>query len=615
MSVPVGVIEIDYSRDELLTPAALVMLHNRYMTGEESSPQEAFARAAAFGSDTPEMAQKIYDYASKLWFMFATPELANGGTDRGLPISCFLNSIPDSRKGISSHWDENIWLSSNGGGIGSYWGNVRSNGTSTSKGSKSTGIIPFIKVVDSQMLAISQGSTRRGGCAVYLDVSHPEIEEFLHIRKPTGGDHNRKCLNLHHAVVIPDSFMEIIERCMEDSSADDSWDLIDPHSKEVTQTVSAKKLWQEILELRMQTGEPFLMFGDAVDRGRPDIYKNLNLGVQQSNLCSEIVLNTSDDRTAVCVLCSPNAEKFDEWEKDPEFIGLLIRYLDNVIDRFVEVAENIPGFDRAVYSVQRERSLGLGMMGFHAYLQKKRIPIDGPMAKGINERIFSKVKKEALEATRQLAKERGPCPDAKEAGFDDIRNSHLLAVAPNASSSLICGWTSPSIEPYRSNAFTQKIVDGSYQFKNKYLEELLEEKGANTTEVWASIVRNQGSVQHLDFLSDYEKDVFKTAMEIDQRALVDLAAQRQKHICQSQSLNVFMEPDVSVRKLHGVHFRAWKAGVKTMYYLRSSARRRADDISAKIKVVEMQEYVEKKSSEEEVEGEVYEFDSCIMCEG
>ena len=612
MSVSVSCIKIDYSRDELLTSAAKIMLRNRYMLESEGSPQEAFARAAAYGSDSEEMAQKIYDYASKLWFMFATPVLANGGTDRGLSISCFLNSIEDSREGITSHWSENTWLSSMGGGIGSYWGNLRSNGTATSKGSKSTGIIPFIKVVDSQMLAISQGSTRRGGCAVYLDVSHPEIEEFLHIRKPTGGDHNRKCLNLHHAVVIPDAFMELVEACTKDPEADDSWNLIDPHTKDVVRTVSAKKLWQELIDIRIQTGEPFFMFRDTTERGRPEIYKILGLEVDQSNLCTEIMLTTSPTRSAVCVLSSANAEKFDEWSKDPDFIYYLIRFLDNIIDCFVAKASELPGFEKAVYSVTRERSLGLGLMGFHSYLQSKNIPIDGPLAIGINEKIFSLMKSKATEATESLAKEKGACPDAIEAGFDNIRNTHLLAIAPNASSAILCGWTSPSGEPLRSNTFTQKIIDGSHQFKNKYLERLLEEKGQNTVDVWTSIVSQQGSVQHLTFLTDYEKDIFKTATEIDQRALVDLAAQRQKYICQAQSLNLFFESNSNIKDVHNCHLRAWKAGVKTLYYLRSSTARRAEDVSLSVSLEEMKEHIESMGVNTPEEQD---FDTCFMCEG
>lgn len=602
MPVSVDCIKIDYKRDELLTEAGHAMLRNRYMLPTENSPQDAFARAAAYGSDSEEMAQRIYDYASKLWFMFATPELANGGTDRGYAISCFLNCPTDSRQGIASHWEENMWLSSMGGGLGSCWSNIRSNGTKTSKGSASSGIIPFIKVIDSEMLAISQGSTRRGGYAAYLHMSHPEIEEFLTIRKPTGGDLNRRCLNLHHGVVIPDAFMELVEAKTKDPDADDSWPLIDPHTKEVVKTVSASKLWIELLEIRSQTGEPFMMFSDAVDRGKSEVYKKLDFNIQQSNLCTEILLKTDADRTAVCVLCSANAEKFDEWSQDPEFIYYLIRYLDNIIDCFSLKAKNQKGFEKAIYSVQRERSLGLGLMGFHAYLQSKRVAIDGLIARGYNHKIFSLMKTQAEAATKKLAAEKGACPDAKDAGLNDVRNTHLMAVAPNASSGMICGWTSPSIEPYRANVYNKKTVDGSWFFQNKHLKILLQEKGQDTQEVWTSITSNGGSVQHLDFLTQDEKDVFKTAIEIDQRSLVDLAAQRQEFICQAQSLNLFLEPDVHVKKLHSVHFRAWKKGVKTLYYLRSESLRRAEDISQKVAVESMETY--------STDGE-----DCIMCEG
>lgn len=601
MSVPVSSIKIDLLRDAYLSEPAMAMLRNRYMVETESSPQEAFARAAAYGSDSVEMAQKIYDYASNLWFMFATPILANGGTDRGFAISCFLNHVGDSRKGITEHWAENTWLSSMGGGIGANWSSVRSNGASTSKGSKSTGIIPFLKVVDSQMLAISQGSTRRGGYAAYLNISHPEIEEFIKMRKPTGGDHNRKCLNMHHAVVIPDSFMEIIERCMHDENASSDWDLIDPNDNTVKKTICAKTLWQEILEVRSQTGEPFMLFLDTVRRDRPEIYKALGLEVTQSNLCTEITLATSEKRTAVCVLSSINAEKYDGWSQDPDFIPLLVRFLDNIIDKFTEKASKVEGFEKAVYSVKRERSIGIGLMGFHALLQKKRIPIDGPIAIGMNHRIFSHIKEQATQATKSLAAERGPCLDAKDAGFDNIRNTHLLAIAPNASSSIICGWTSPSIEPYRSNTYTQKILDGSYFFKNPYLKELLAEKGKDDTETWNTILSAGGSVQGLDCLSTFEKEIFKTATEIHQKALVDLAGARQQYLCQAQSLNIFLEPDASYRELHEVHFRGWKKGVETFYYLRSDTVRKGEDISKKVEVKEMETYASA--------------DECTMCEG
>ena len=442
---------IDYERDKSLDEFSLRTLQDRYMLDTEKSPQDAFARAATAFADDEEHAQRIYDYASKLWFMFATPILSNGGTKRGLPISCFLNYVEDSRGGISDHYTENAWLSSVGGGIGGTWSAVRSVGSKTSHGSESTGVIPFMKVVDAQMLAFSQGVTRRGSYASYLHISHPEIEEFLDVRKPTGGDINRKSTNLHHAVVIPNSFMELIDRATQEDGFDDSWDLVDPHSGEVKKTVQAKTLWVKLIQNRIETGEPYIMFEDTVNEALPEFQKDLGLRVNHSNLCSEITLPTNDDRTAVCCLSSVNLEKFDEWQDNEYFIPDLIRFLDNVLTYFIETAPD--SLEKAKYSAMRERSIGLGAMGFHAYLQKKNIAFESMWSQSTNYTMFRHIKEQAQFETEELAKERGACPD------DDggtVRNAHLLAIAPNASSSIICGNTSPSIEPFRANAFTQK---------------------------------------------------------------------------------------------------------------------------------------------------------------
>ena len=585
--------KLDYSKDKLLTEFSIKTLEDRYMVPGESSPQEAFARAARTFADDDEHAQRLYDYASNLWFMFATPVLSNGGTERGLPISCFLNYVDDSREGITEHYTENAYLSSFGGGIGGSWSSVRAQGTKTSKGSESTGVIPFMKVVDAEMLAFSQGVTRRGSYASYLHMSHPEIEEFLDIRKPTGGDVNRKCINLHHGVVIPDKFMETIHRATHEENFDDSWELIDPHSGEVKKVVSARTLWVKLLQNRMETGEPYLMFEDAVNAELPDFQKRKGLYVNHSNLCSEITLATNEERTAVCCLSSVNLEYYDEWKKVPAFIPDLVRMLDNVLEHFITNAPD--SLERAKYSAFRERSIGLGAMGFHAYLQKSNIPFEGIIASSVNYEMFDFIKRNALQETRRLAVERGACPDDDSC---EVRNAHLLAIAPNASSSIICGNTSPSIEPFRANAFTQKTKSGSYLMKNKFLEEVLESKGANTDDTWKSIVTNKGSVQHLDVLTPEEKEVFKTAVEINQSWVVEHAAQRQEFICQSQSVNLFFPPDVNKADLHNIHMLAWAKNLKTLYYLRSEAISRADNVSNKVK--------------REI---IFEQSDCLSCEG
>ena len=566
------------------------------MLNNEVSPQEAFARAAKAFSDDEAHAQRLYNYASKLWFMFSTPVLSNGGTTRGMPISCFLNHVEDSRGGITSHYTENAFLSSVGGGIGGNWSSVRGVGSSTSNGSESTGVIPFLKVVDGEMLAFSQGITRRGSYAAYLDISHPEMEEFLDIRKPTGGDINRKSINLHHAVVITDDFMQLIEKATREKDFNDDWDLIDPHTNKVVKTVPAKTLWVKLIQNRVETGEPYIMFKDTVDKALPEFQQKLGLKVRHSNLCSEITLPTDEDRTAVCCLSSVNLEEYDEWKNNDLFIPDLIRMLDNVLDHFIHNAP--PELHRAVYSARQERSLGLGAMGFHAYLQRHSIPFESVIAKVRNKNMFREIKEKANEATKLLAKERGECPDAVGHG---VRNSHLLAIAPNASSSIICGNTSPSIEPYRANAFVQKTKTGSSLLKNEYLEHCLDEIGMNNADIWQSIITHDGSVQHLDFLDKDTKDIFKTGVEMDQRWLVEFAADRQEHICQSQSLNLFFPANVSKQELHAVHMMAWKKGVKTLYYLRSEAIKRADNVSDEA----LRQYIFDSISDE----------TCLACEG
>ena len=587
---------INYKRDNYLSEFSHKTLEDRYLIEGESSPQDAFARAARAFSDNEAHAQRLYDYASKLWFMFSTPILSNGGTTRGLPISCFLNYVEDSREGITSHYTENAFLSSVGGGVGGSWSAIRSVGSKTSNGSESTGVIPFMKVVDAEMLAFSQGVTRRGSYAAYLDISHPEIEEFLDVRKPTGGDVNRKSVNLHHGVLLSDRFMGLIEQATREPGFDDSWDLIDPHTKKVVKTVSAKTLWVKLIQNRVETGEPYIVFKNTVQEALPFYQLEKGLRVHHSNLCSEITLATNEERTAVCCLSSVNLEEYDEWKNDKNFIPDLIRMLDNVFTYFVENAPDT--LSKAKFSAKMERSLGLGAMGFHAYLQRKNVPFESPMAVGVNKQMFGHIKKEAVNATETLAMERGEAPDAVGQG---VRNVHLLAVAPNASSSIICGNTSPSIEPYRANAFTQKTKSGSSLLKNEYLEHILQELEEDTDEVWKSIITNNGSVQHLEFLDEWTKDVFKTAVEIDQRWIIEMAADRQKEICQSQSLNIFFPANVSKQELHAIHMMAWKKKVKTLYYLRSEAIKRAETVSDEA----LRQYIFESMDDE----------GCLACEG
>ena len=563
-------VKTDNSRDALLTEFGKATMLDRYLMPGETF-QDLFARVASYYGDDEAHAQRLYDYISRLWFMPSTPILSNGGTDRGLPISCFLNEADDSLSEIVDLWNENVWLASRGGGIGSYWGNLRSIGERVGQNGKTSGIVPFIRVMDSLTLAISQGSLRRGSAAVYLPIDHPEIEEFVEIRRPTGGDPNRKALNLHHGILISDAFMRAVER-------DEEWALRSPKDGSVQATLGARDLWIRMLTARIETGEPYMIFKDTVNNQRPEQQKLLNLEVKTSNLCAEITLPTGEDhlgnkRTAVCCLSSLNVEKFTEWNTHEQFIPDIMRFLDNVLEDFIQRAPD--DMAKARYSAQRERSVGLGVMGFHSFLQANMIPWESVMAKVWNKRIFAHIKEQADVASRQLAEERGPCLDAAECGIME-RFSNSTAVAPTASISIICGGTSPGIEPIAANSFTHKTLSGSFNVRNRHLTKLLDEKGQNTQEVWSSIVTSGGTVQHLDFLTDDEKAVFKTAFEIDQRWLIDLAGDRAPLIDQAQSLNVFLPADIHKRDLHQVHYHAWKKGVKSLYYCRSLSIQRAE---------------------------------------
>jgi ribonucleoside-diphosphate reductase alpha chain len=559
---------IDASRDALLTEFGKDTLRDRYLLPGESY-QDLFVRVASAYADDQEHAQRIYDYISKLWFMPATPVLSNGGTGRGLPISCYLNSVDDSLEGIVNTWNENVWLASRGGGIGTYWGSVRGIGEPVGLNGKTSGIIPFVRVMDSLTLAISQGSLRRGSAACYLDISHPEIEEFLEIRKPSG-DFNRKALNLHHGVLIPDAFMEAVRNGAE-------WDLKSPKDGSVRATVDARSLFQKLVETRLATGEPYIIYSDHVNKAMPKHHRELGLKVSTSNLCSEITLPTGrdhlgNDRTAVCCLSSLNMETWDEWNGDKQFVEDVMRFLDNVLTDYIDRAP--PEMARAKYSATRERSVGLGVMGFHSFLQARNIPFEGAMAKSWNLKVFKHIAAKVNEASMLLATERGACPDAEERGVME-RFSCKTAIAPTASISIICGGTSACIEPIPANIYTHKTLSGSFSIRNPYLEKLLIEKSKNSDAVWNSILEQGGSVQHLDFLSQEEKDVYKTSFEIDQRWLIELAADRTPYIDQATSLNLFIPADVEKWDLLMLHFRAWELGVKSLYYLRSKSIQRA----------------------------------------
>jgi ribonucleoside-diphosphate reductase alpha chain len=589
-------IKIDLERDKLFDELGIKRLQESYMHEGENSPQHRFAYIAEVFGSNQEHSQRLYDYISNHWLSPSTPILSFHRESRGLPISCFLNYIEDSASGLVDNLSETNWLSMLGGGVGIGFG-IRSTDD------KSTGVLPHLKIYDASSLAYRQGRTRRGSYAAYLDVSHPDIIAFLEMRKPTG-DPNLRCLNLHHGINIPDSFMQIIEKCMVDPSASDDWELTDPHSGEVREVVSAKHLWQMILELRMQTGEPYLHFIDTSNRELPQFLKDRGLEIKQSNLCSEIILPTNEERTAVCCLSSLNLEYFDDWKNNTLFLRDAAEMLDNVLQYFIDNAPD--SISRARYSASRERSIGVGALGFHAYLQKNLIPFEGVMAKVANNRIFSHIRTGLDKANLELGSERGEAPDAVGTG---LRFSHLMSVAPNASSSIIMGNTSPSIEPYRANAYRQDTLSGSFLNKNKHLDRII--KGLTQTEqeyddVWSSIIANDGSVQHLDILNELQKDTFKTAMEIDQRWVIELAADRQKFIDQSQSLNVFFRPDANIKYIHAIHFTAWKKGVKTMYYCRSEKIGKADKVSKRI---------EREVIKELDMAQIAQGNDCIACEG
>jgi len=593
-------VEVDHSRDDLLTDFGKDTLNDRYLLPGESY-QDLFVRVASAYADDGAHAQRLYDYISRLWFMPATPVLSNGGTGRGLPISCFLNSVPDSLNGIVDTWNENVWLASRGGGIGTYWGNVRGIGEPVGLNGKTSGIIPFVRVMDSLTLAISQGSLRRGSAACYLDISHPEIEEFLEIRKPSG-DFNRKALNLHHGVLIPDAFMEAVRDGAE-------WSLKSPKDGSERGKVDARALFQKLVETRLATGEPYIIFADHVNSTMPKHHRDLGLKVSTSNLCSEITLPTGkdhlgNDRTAVCCLSSLNLETWDQWHKEERFIEDIMRFLDNVLQDYIDRAE--PGMERAAYSAMRERSVGLGVMGFHSFLQARGLPFEGAMAKSWNMKMFKQIRAQVDAASMALAVERGPCPDAADMGVME-RFSCKMAIAPTASISIICGGTSACIEPIPANIYTHKTLSGSFSVKNPYLEKIFIEKSKNSDAVWNSILERGGSVQHLDFLSQEEKDCYKTSFEIDQRWLIELQADRTPYIDQSTSLNLFIPADVEKWDLLMLHFRAWELGVKSLYYLRSKSVQRAGFAGG----VEADNTIEAPKFEL---GETTDYDECLACQ-
>ena len=591
-------IKVDYTRDSLFDDLGLKRLKESYMREDEISPQERFAYVSrAFGSNKAH-AQRLYEYSSRHWLSYSTPILSFGRSKRGLPISCFLPYLHDSAEGLVDTLSEVNWLSMLGGGIGIGLG-IRA------ADDKSVGIMPHLRTYDASSLAYRQGRTRRGSYAAYLDISHPDILLFLEMRKPTG-DPNMRALNLHHGINITDDFMQIIERCMIDPSADDSWQLVDPASKEIKDTVSARDLWQRILETRMLTGEPYIHFIDTSNKHLPESQKKLGLSVKQSNLCSEIVLPTDKDRTAVCCLSSVNLEYYDEWSNDKMFLRDIAEMLDNVLQYFIDNAPD--SIARAKYSASRERSIGIGALGFHAYLQQHSLPWENPMSVGRNIKMLNHIRSKLDDANKQIGMERGEAPDAEGTGN---RFSHLMAIAPNASSSILMGNTSPSIEPYRANAYRQDTLSGSHLNKNRYLDAIIRKeseahKDGWYDETWSSIIANDGSVQHLDWMDEWTKDVFKTSMEIDQRWVIQHAADRQQFIDQAQSLNLFFRPDVNVKYLHAVHFMAWKQGLKTLYYCRSEKLAKADKVSKSIERKVIEELDMKALASEEV---------CLACEG
>ena len=598
-------IKIDRSRDANLTDFGKATLKDRYL-GQNESFQDLFARVASVYADDNLHAQRIYNYISNLWFMPATPVLSNGGTERGLPISCFLNEANDSLEGITNLWEENVWLAARGGGIGSYWGNLRSIGEKIGKVGKTSGIIPFIKVMDSLTLAISQGSLRRGSAACYLQIDHPEIEEFIEMRRPTGGDVNRRSLNLHHGVLVTDDFMRAVE-------TDGQWALRSPYDGSVQSTISARNLWIRLLTARIETGEPYIVYIDTVNRQIPQHHKLAGLKVKTSNLCSEITLPTGMDndgkqRTAVCCLSSLNIDTYDQWKDDSQFVEDVMRFLDNVMTDFINRAPE--EFAHAKYSAMRERSVGLGVMGLHSYFQQKNIPFGSVMSKVWNKKIFKHIQEQVDQASKDLAEERGACPDAAEYGFSE-RFSNKTAIAPTASISIICGGASPGVEPIAANSYTHKTLSGSFNVKNRYLEEILEKHGKNTDEVWSSITTNQGSVSHLEFLTDLEKDIFKTAFELDQKWIIELSGDRTPNISQAQSVNLFLPADVHKKELHRIHFDAWKKGLKSLYYCRSKSIQRAENVNDS-KSTDVTANVYKSKNKQSSEQPEYE--ECLSCQ-
>lgn len=593
--------KLDYSRDSLFDVLGLRRLKDSYMRDDERSPQERFAYVSAAFASNDDHAQRLYDYSSKHWLSYSTPILSFGRNKKGLPISCYLNYLEDTAEGLVDNLSETNWLSMMGGGVGIHVG-IRGSDD------KSVGVMPHLKVYDASSLAFKQGTTRRGSYATYLDISHPDIIQFIEMRKPTG-DQNMRTLNLNHAINISDKFMEIIERCMLDPEADDSWDLVQPHNGRVVETVSAKDLWMRILEIRMQTGEPYIWFNDTANRALPDYQKKLGLTINGSNLCSEISLATSKERTAVCCLSSVNLEYYDDWKDNDRFLSDVLEMLDNVVTYFINNAPD--EIARARFSAMRERSVGVGALGFHAYLQKNNIAFEGVLAKSANNRIFSHIRKQLDAANTRLAMERGPCPDASDAGVMK-RLTHVMAVAPNASSSIIMGNTSPSIEPYAANAYRQDTSSGAFITKNRFLDAIITEKAKGEKdgwydETWASIIADDGSVQNLDWMDENTKYVFKTSFEIDQRWIIDHAADRQNYIDQAQSVNLFFRPDVNVKYLHGVHFMAWKNGLKSLYYCRSTKLRKADKVGQRIARQRIEEEINLQ--------QIAEGNSCLACEG
>jgi ribonucleoside-diphosphate reductase alpha chain len=598
-------IKIDRSRDSNLTDFGKATLDDRYL-GQNESYQDLFARVSSTYADNNLHAQRIYNYISNLWFMPATPVLSNGGTERGLPISCFLNEASDSLKGITDLWAENVWLAARGGGIGSYWGNLRSIGEKIGKVGKTSGIIPFIKVMDSLTLAISQGSLRRGSAACYLPIDHPEIEEFIEMRRPTGGDINRRSLNLHHGVLVSDDFMRAVE-------TDSQWALRSPNDGTVQATIPARNLWIRLLTARVETGEPYVVYIDTVNRQIPQHHKLAGLKVKTSNLCSEITLPTGIDndgkeRTAVCCLSSLNLDTYDEWKDNELFVEDVMRFLDNVMSDFINKAPE--EFANAKYSAMRERSVGLGVMGLHSYFQQKGIPFGSVMSKVWNKKVFKNIQEKADAASVTLAEERGACPDAAEYGIKE-RFSNKTAIAPTASISIICGGTSAGVEPISGNSYTHKTLSGSFNVRNKYLQKILDKYKKNNEEIWSSITTNQGSVSHLDFLTEAEKETFKTAFEIDQKWIIELGADRTPYISQAQSINVFVPADIHKKELHEIHFQAWKKGLKSLYYCRSKSIQRAEDVTAGSST-DVTKNVYKKDKEPENKDNNYE--ECLSCQ-